>query len=85
LFDVDKYVQEDIDMNEPKTVLAALDAIYDLIDPASGKLIRNFDTENGEHVISLEYRYKEPLDSGPCQAERERQAQSVLQYLLAST
>jgi hypothetical protein len=86
LVHVDKYVQEDIDMNELSNKLAVLDAIRDLLDAETAKLSQDFDDETQEHVIRLECRFStEPSISFAKQAMAEvRQAKSLLKALLST-
>jgi hypothetical protein len=87
LFDVDKYVQEDIDMYELSKALAAMDAIYNLLDTPAAKLTRTFDPKTNEHTVTLEYRFCQPADETIDRgvAAGDRDAMSVLRYMLAST
>lgn len=72
-------------MNEPSKALAVLEAIYGLLDPASATLTKDFDPKTDEFVVRLEYRFDQPIEIAVARADKaERQAQSVLQYLLAS-
>ncbi len=74
-------------MDELNKALAAMDAIFNLIDSPLAKLTSAFDAETGEHVITLEYRCLEPADVPTVDVKfgNDRQARSVLRYLLAST
>ena len=43
-------------MDQWKKALAALNAIYNLLDRDSTSLKQDFDSETQEHIITLEYR-----------------------------
>ena len=74
-------------MYELSKALAAMDAIYNLLDSPAAKLTRTFDPKTNEHVITLEYRLRDPIDRTIDQvmADEDREARSVLRYMLAST
>lgn len=66
-------------MNEPSKALAAVEAIYGLLDPSSATLTKDFDPSTDEYVIRLEYRFAQPIETAVARADNaERQAQSVL-------
>lgn len=86
-FNVDKYVQEDIDMNKTKKAFAAMNALFDLLDNTASTLTTAFDSATGEHLIRLEYRVKGPIDLDTDQRrfDNGHDGQSILQSMLALT
>jgi len=74
-------------MDELNKALAAMDAIYNLLDSPAAKLTRGFDPKTNEHIVKLEYRFRQPadetIDRGVAAGDLE--AMSVLRYLLTST
>ncbi len=74
-------------MDELNKAFAAMNAIFNLIDSPLAKLTKGFDATTREHVITLEYRCLDPTDRTIDQvmADEDREAKSVLRYLLAST
>ena len=58
--DVDKYVQEDINMNEPTNVIEVLQVLQGLLDPGSTVVTVEFDPQSRQHIARLEYRFTEP-------------------------
>ena len=77
----------DIDMYELSKALAAMDAIYNLLDTPAAKLTRTFDPKTNEHTVTLEYRFCQPADETIDRevASGDLEAMSVLRYLLTST
>lgn len=72
-------------MNEPDKALAALNAIFSLLNPASATLTQDFDTKTGEQVIRLEYRYRDRVRATIQEADAEqRQYVPLLQSMLSA-
>ena len=74
-------------MNELNKALAAMDAIFNLVDSPLATQTKAFDAKTSEHVITLEYRFCQPpdemIDRGVASGDRD--TISVLRYLLTST